>query len=125
MPASNKQMIKKLQNALNMQGARLLYYTAQFYSNEKNMPVTVYKLDKAVWDPGRQHNKHIKLFQSTSQIQVVLYLRDFWYLWNGWELPTDNETWNTIREKCDFGPDFTLVDGKWCRIDGFDREEEN
>ena len=29
--------------------------------------------------------------------------RDYWFKLNGWELPTDNETWNKIRAKIEKG----------------------
>ena len=37
------------------------------------------------------------MFKSTSQIQIVLFLRDLWYTVNGKELPQDNEAWNKIK----------------------------
>lgn len=97
MGNSNSTMIHKLQRAINVRGEKLLYQTSQFYSDTQNRPVTVYHIKKAVWDKSRNRNKNIELFQTTSQIQIVLFLRDYWYTINGKELPTDNETWNEIR----------------------------
>ena len=92
-------MIKKLRSAINLKGERLLYNTSEFYSEEQNRTVTIYTIKKQVWNPKLQKNKNIELFHSTSQIQIVLFLRDYWYTLNGMELPTDNEKWNKIREK--------------------------
>ena len=96
---SNTPMIKKLRSAINLKGERLLYNTSEFYSEEQNRTVTIYTIKKQVWNPKLQKNKNIELFHSTSQIQIVLFLRDYWYTLNGMELPTDNEKWNKIREK--------------------------
>lgn len=96
---SNTTMIKKLRSAINLKGERLLYNTSEFYSEEQNRTVTIYTIKKQVWNPKLQKNKNIELFHSTSQIQIVLFLRDYWYTLNGMELPTDNEKWNKIREK--------------------------
>ena len=96
---SNTTMIKKLRSAINLKGERLLYNTSEFFSEEQQRTVTIYTIKKQVWNPKLQKNKNIELFHSTSQIQIVLFLRDYWYNLNGMELPTDNEKWNKIREK--------------------------
>lgn len=101
--ASNSVMIHKLQQALNMRGLRIMYSTSQFYSEKQDRPVTIYHIKQAEWDDGRGKFVNQELFNSTSQIQIVLYLRDLWYIVNGKELPTDNETWNAIREKIQQG----------------------
>lgn len=98
--ASNSTMIHKLQSAINMKaGGKLLYSTSQFYSDKQDRPITVYQLKRAVWDEEKQKNKNVELFQTTSQIQMVLYLRDMWYELNGWEVPTDNPVWEEKKAK--------------------------
>ena len=99
MPNSNITMIKKLQKALNNKGYKILYNTSQFYSNKQNRPVTYYHIKKATTDTETGKNKYVELFKSTSLIQVVLFMRDLWYIVNNMELPTDNEDWNKIRQK--------------------------
>lgn len=96
--ASNVTMIKKLQHALNSRGLKILYQTQQFYSEDQQRPVTCYVIKQAIWNEQKQKNINIELFKSFSQIQIVLFLRDMWFEVNGKELPTDNETWNKIRE---------------------------
>lgn len=91
--ASNSGMIKKLQQALNAKGCKLLYSTSQFYSQQQDRPVTMYVLKQAVWDEESGKNKNQELFKTMSQIQMVLFLRDMWYEVNGWEIPKDNEVW--------------------------------
>lgn len=98
MPASNSTMIHKLQQAINSRGERLLYSTSQFYSEDQQRPITQYHIKKAIWDEFKKRNRNVELFRSTSQIQIVLYLRDYWFRLNNWELPVDNMTWNKVRE---------------------------
>ena len=97
--ASNTVMIHNLQKALNLRGMRIMYSTSQFYSEQQDRPVTIYHIKQAVYDSGKQKFVNQELFNSTSQIQIVLFLRDLWYTINGKELPTDNEKWNAIRER--------------------------
>ena len=97
--ASNSVMIHKLQQAINEKGQRILYSTSQFYSKDQNRPVTVYYIKQSVYDDETGKSKNVELFKSTSQIQIVLFLRDIWFEINGWEIPTDNEQWNKIKAK--------------------------
>ena len=100
MPASNSTMIHRLQQAINQKyNQKILYQTKQFYSDQDDRPVTKYCIKKAVPDESTGKNRNIDLFSSYSQIQIVLYLRDMWYTLNGWEVPTDNQMWNEIKEK--------------------------
>ena len=97
--ASNSVMIKKLQRALNAKGLKVLYSTSQFYSEDQDRPVTIYALKRAVYDETRGKNVNVDLFKSTSQIQIVLYLRDMWYDLNGIPIPDNNSQWNAIKDK--------------------------
>ena len=96
-------MIKKLRAAINGKGEKLLYSTSEFFSESQQRPITIYTIKKAIWDEKRGRNKNVELFHSPSQIQIVLFLRDYWYRLTNQELPTDNETWNKIREKIEKG----------------------
>ena len=95
--ASNSVLIHKLQQAINGKGGKILYTTSQFYSVEQNRPVTIYHVKQAVYDEDKDKMVNMELFKSTSQIQIVLFLRDLWYEINGWEVPKDNETWNAMK----------------------------
>lgn len=97
--ASNTTNIHKLQSALNQRGRKILYSTSQFFSKQQNRPITVYILKEAVFNEDTNRTNAIELFKSTSQIQILLYLRDMWYELNGWEVPTDNEMWEDIKAK--------------------------
>lgn len=91
MPHSNSDMIHRLQVALNSKGMRILCNRSQFYSEQQNRPVTIYKVMQSVFDENTGKNRHIELFSSASQIQVVLFMRNFWFLIQGKEIPPTNE----------------------------------
>lgn len=92
--------IKKLQKAINENfDAKILINKTQFYSKEADKPLELLVIKKAVWDNDKQKYKNIELFSTPSDIQIVLWLRDYWYELNGWEVPTDNEEWNKAKER--------------------------
>ena len=98
--ASNTTNIHKLQSAINRKsGKKILYSTSQFYSQQQDRPVTVYILKEAIYDEETKRTHSVELFKATSQIQILLYLRDIWYEINGWEVPTDNPMWEEIKAK--------------------------
>ena len=100
---SNSTMIHKLQNAINGKGYKILYNKTQFYSEQQKRPVNQYTIRQIVDEdnedttPNKKH-KYIELFKSCSQIQIVLFLRDFWYEINGWEIPKNNQMWNEAKQ---------------------------
>lgn len=89
--------IKKLIQALNSKGEMLMMNKKQFMGRE-GRPHNVFSVTKAEWDGDKNKYKSIEIYKSTSLIRVALFLRDRWFSINGWELPTDNEMWNRIRE---------------------------
>jgi len=92
--------IKKLQRAINDSfNAKILINKTQFYSDKTEKAVELIVIKKAVWDNDKQKYKNIELFSSASDVQIVLWLRDYWYELNGWEIPTDNEQWNEAKAK--------------------------
>lgn len=91
MPASNSTMIRKLQFALNQKGLRILCNRSQFYSEQQNRPVTMYKITQSVFNPNTDNYKHVELFTSASEIQIVLFLRNLWYLVNDKPIPPTNK----------------------------------
>lgn len=88
MPTSNTQMIYKLQVALNSKGMRVLNNRSQFFSEVQNRPVTIYKLMQSRSDGTK--NRHVELFSTPSQIQMVLFMRNLWYTLNGQQIPKTN-----------------------------------
>lgn len=107
MPTSNIEMIRKLQIALNSKGYRVLCNRSQFYSEQQNRPVTIYKLEQSIWNESLGRNNHKELFSTASQIQMVLFMRNLWYAVNGNEIPPTNDmkgaeeftrAWNNFEE---------------------------
>ena len=95
---SNTIMIKKLKNAINSRGEKILYNTTEFYSEQQNRTITIHTIKKQLEpEPGEKKGQKIELFSSTSTIQIVLFLRDYWYEMNGWEVPKDNQVWNEAK----------------------------
>jgi len=91
--------IKKLQKAINEKyGSRILINKTQYYSEKSDRPMELLVVKKAIWNEEKQRYKNVELFSSPSDVQIVLYLRDMWYELNGWEVPTDNEEWNSAKE---------------------------
>lgn len=96
--ASFAQTAKKLQTAINSRpGAKISINTSQWYSKDKGRPITVFTIRAA--GPEDNYRKSKEIFKTYSQVQMVLFLRDYWYTLNGWELPTDNETWEEIKRQ--------------------------
>ena len=93
-------LIKKLQKAININfDKKILVNKTQFYSDKTEVIVEMIVVKQAVWDEKKQKIINVKLFESTSDIQIVLYLRDYWYKLNKWPIPTDNEYWENIKKK--------------------------
>ena len=100
MPTNYASVMKRLQHAINEKyNARILINKQQFYSMETERPITTYVIKKMIYNEETGRKTYIELFDSTSQIQCVLWLRDYWYELNGWEIPTDNEIWNEEKRK--------------------------
>ncbi len=92
--------IKKLQRAINEKfDARILINKQQYYSKDADRPLELLVIKQAIWDDSRNRFMNIELFSSPSDVQIVLWLRDYWYELNGWEIPTDNEEWNIAKRK--------------------------
>lgn len=90
---------RKLQTACNERfGVHLLINQRQWFSKDKNRAVTIYTVLHSI--PG-ENKKDINtvLFSTYSQVQLVLFMRDYWYNLNGWEVPTDNEEWEAIKRQ--------------------------
>lgn len=98
MATNLKGLIHKLQTACNDRfDARLLFNRTQVYSEKFGKTVTFLCVRKATIDPKTGKKKNIELFNTTSELYVVMFLRDYWYELNGWEIPESDEGWE--REK--------------------------
>ena len=95
MAAKNMTLVRKLQSACLLKGEKLLLNSRQWYSKEQNRAITQYIILKSTEENGKEINQ--ELFKTYSQIQLVLFMRDYWYTLNNWELPTDNPEWEEIK----------------------------
>ena len=92
--------IKKLQNAINTKFQEsILVNKSQFKSEKNDKILELIIVKKAIWDENKGKYRNIEIFSSTSDVQIVLFLRDYWYELNGWEVPTDNEEWVKAKQK--------------------------
>lgn len=97
--ASYAQLAKKLQNAINSRiNEKLLINTQQWFSHDKQRPITVYVIRKSAVVENKQRPVITDLFKTYSQVQMVLWLRDYWYKLNDWEIPTDNPEWEEVKK---------------------------
>lgn len=96
----NRATIAKLQRAINTKGGRVLVNNRQYFSLEAQRARNHYSVIQEIWNEDRGKYMPVEIYHGSSLIQVVLFLRDFWYKMNDMELPTDNQMWNELREKC-------------------------
>lgn len=88
---------KKLITALNSKGDNLTMSSKEFIGTE-GRPHKMYIISRATWDDEREKFINTEIYSTTSLVRITLYLRDLWFIANGWELPTDQEKWNSIRK---------------------------
>lgn len=89
---------KKLQNAINGKTQdKILLSSQQWFSEDKHRPITVFYVKQSrINNDGKRVT--VELFKTYSQVQLVLFLRDYWYELNGWEVPTDNKMWEEVKQ---------------------------
>ena len=105
--ASNSSLIKRLQSAINIKyDERLTYNTTQFYSESQKRMINMYSIKKTMNNRETGRHYYLKLFESASQLQLIFFLRDYWYKLEGTEIPEDNEVWNDIRQKIEVFSDW-------------------
>lgn len=93
-------MAKRLQKAIRKTyGINILINSQQWYSSDKDCAITVYNIKQAVYDETKKRYVNIDLFKSYSQVQLVLFLRDYWYDLHGWDIPTDNPIWEELKKQ--------------------------
>lgn len=91
--------IKKLQNAINATGKAHLTINKTQYFVQKDEKIAELIIVKQATPQKNGKVKYVEIFSSGSDVAIVLFLRDFWYELNGWEIPTDNEYWNETKRK--------------------------
>lgn len=91
--------VKKLQNAINGTGQAHLTINKTQYFVEKDGKIAEILIVKEAIPQANGKVKYEEIFSSGSDVAIVLFLRDYWYALNGWEIPTDNEYWNETKRK--------------------------
>ena len=100
MAGGQTRTIKKLQQALQLEGELILITIDQFYSNQKQTTVNRYHVKKQVQiEDEKYKSSKIELFSSCSQIEITLFLRDYYYEIMGYEVPHDNPIWEARKQK--------------------------
>ena len=102
MPHSNSSLIRKLLMAINYKDPKkkLTQNREQWFSKQQDRLITTYVIKMVTWNADRKKFlTNRELFRATSQIQIVLFLRDYWYTLNGKEIPTNNKEWESVKEK--------------------------
>ena len=100
-----KESIFKLQTGINKTGAlKVVYNQNQFYSEEKRKPITIHSVKFVTWDQDKQKNVYTEVFKSGTQLFVVFFLRNVWYLLCNKEIPETQfpqfeSQWNTFLEE--------------------------
>lgn len=90
---------KKLQRAINTKfKLKILVNTTQWYSDDKDVPINMYTV-RQVLNNEKGKKATVELFKTYSTIQLVLFMRDFWYELNDWEIPTDNPRWEELKQR--------------------------
>lgn len=96
--------IRKLQRACNLNfDEQLCYNITQFYSTKHKREINRYTLQKQTQDGETGKRDKIELFSTYSLIQMVFFMRDYWFMLNNLPLPTDNEMWNKARKETVLG----------------------
>ena len=99
MAGSMIQTINKLQKAINAKNGRVIINHTQFYSEQSKRAVGLYTVKQAYWNPDKGRTESYEIYAAYSQLQIVLFLRDYWYHLNHWKIPEDNKEWIAMREK--------------------------
>ena len=92
---------RKLITALNERGYLLTLANKPFIGNEGKV-VNYYVVNHGVYDENKRKYTNQELYGTASIVRIALFLRDMWYIENGWDLPTDQEKWNQIRKEISF-----------------------
>ena len=91
--------IKRLKVAIRSKyDIKLLITTKEWFSEEKNVLMPYYTIYQYHYDPKTKKKSQEELFKCGSKIQVILFLRDYWYTLNNWEIPED-EYWDKKKQR--------------------------
>lgn len=91
--------IKKLKIAIrNKYNIKLLITTKEWFSEQKQVLMPYYIIYQHHYDAKTKKSSQEELFRCGNKVQVVLFLRDYWYTLNGWDIPKD-KFWDEKKER--------------------------
>lgn len=96
--ASLLQTSKKLVKALNSRGYTITYGSREFMAKDNTIH-NMNMLYLITYNSEKHKYDSTPIYSTPSLVRLVMYLRDFLYIIDGKELPTDQELWNKIRQK--------------------------
>lgn len=93
--------IKRLKIAIRQKAnIKLLITTKEWFSEEKQVLMPYYIISQHHYDAKTRKSSQEELFRCGNKIKVVLFLRDYWYTLNNWEIPKD-DYWNEQKKEYD------------------------
>lgn len=91
--------IRKLKIAIRQKAnIKLLITTKEWFSEEKQVLMPYYIISQHHYDPKTKKSTQEELYKCGNKVKVVLFLRDYWYTINGWEIPKD-KFWDEEKER--------------------------
>lgn len=91
--------INRLKIAIRQKsGIKLLVTTKEWFSEQKQVLMPYYIVYQHHYDEKTKKSSQEELFRCGNKIQVVLFLRDYWFKLNGWEIPKD-DYWDEKKER--------------------------
>lgn len=100
---------KRLQNAINTTyDMKIIINISQWYSEKKKCLMNQYVVRQVFVDEEGKKTS-VELYKTYSTIRLTLFLRDYWFELNGWEVPTDNQMWEEIKKDYGDKKDTTTV----------------
>lgn len=91
-------MSKKLMKAINSRGYIITHAKREFMAKDNTIH-NMNTLSIVSFNEEKQKYESTPIYSTPSQVRLVMYLRDFWFIINDMELPTDQELWCKIRQK--------------------------
>ena len=91
--------IRKLKIAIRQKAdIKLLITTKEWFSEEKQVLMPYYIISQHHYDPKTKKTTQEELFKAGNKVKVLLFLRDYWYTLNNWEIPR-GEFWDEKEER--------------------------
>lgn len=91
--------IKRLKIAIRQKAdIKLLITTKEWFSESKQVLMPYYIISQHHYNSETKKSTQEEIFRCGNKIQVVLFLRDYWYNLNGWDIPKD-EYWDEKKER--------------------------